>query len=69
MPRNIRRDKSALDNVLSLVEALLQLSEEQDYESKPSLCVVWNADKLRITGYKSEQTRGKSSKTTEVGSL
>ncbi|MGJ5627802.1 NACHT domain-containing protein [Nostoc sp. CALU 1950] len=67
MSRNIRADKSALENVLSLVEALLQLSVEQDCESKFPLCVVWNADKLRITGYKSEQTRGNRSKTTEVG--
>ncbi|WP_041565226.1 hypothetical protein [Nostoc punctiforme] len=67
MSRNIRGDESALENVLSLVEALLQLSVEQDCESKLPLCVVWNADKLRITGYKSEQTRGNRSKTTEVG--
>ncbi|MGF1938150.1 MAG: HEAT repeat domain-containing protein [Nostoc sp. ChiQUE02] len=67
MSRNIRGDESALENVISLVEALLQLSVEQDCESKLPLCVVWNADKLRITGYKSEQTRGNRSKTTEVG--
>ncbi|MEH1908136.1 HEAT repeat domain-containing protein, partial [Nostoc sp.] len=67
MSRNIRGDESALENVLSLVEALLQLSEEQDCESKLPLCAVWDADKLRITGYKSEQTRGNRSKTTEVG--
>ena len=67
MSRNIRGDESALENVLSLVEALLQLSVEQDCESKLPLCVVWNADKLRITGYKSEQTRVNRSKTTEVG--
>ncbi len=67
MSRNIRGDESVVENVLSLVEALLQLSEKPDCESKLPLCVVWNADKLRITGYKSEQTRGKSSKTPEVG--
>ncbi len=67
MSRNIRGDESALENVLSLVEALLQLSVEQDCESKFPLCVVWDADKLRITGYKSEQTRVNRSKTTEVG--
>ncbi|MEH1926644.1 HEAT repeat domain-containing protein [Nostoc sp.] len=67
MSRNIRRDESALENLLSLVEALLQQSQKQDCESKLPLCVVWNADKLRITGYKSQQTRGKSSKTPEVG--
>ncbi|MBD2411723.1 HEAT repeat domain-containing protein [Nostoc calcicola FACHB-3891] len=67
MPRNNRGDKSVLDNVLSLVEALLQLSVEQDCESKLPLCVVWNANKLRITGYKSQQTRGNRPKTTEVG--
>ncbi|WP_392531018.1 hypothetical protein [Nostoc sp. C117] len=67
MSRNNRGDESVLQNVLSLVEALLQLSEEQDCESKLPLCVVWNVDKLRITGYKSEQTRGKITKTTEVG--
>ncbi|MDZ8071075.1 MAG: HEAT repeat domain-containing protein [Nostoc sp. DedQUE08] len=67
MSRNIRENESALENVLSLLEALLQLSEEQDCESKLPLCVVWNADKLRITGYKSEQTTGNRSKTTEVG--
>ncbi|MBW4609738.1 MAG: HEAT repeat domain-containing protein [Hassallia sp. WJT32-NPBG1] len=67
MSRNIRGEESALENVLSLVEALLQLSEQQDCESKDPLCVVWNADKLRITGYKSKQTRGNRSTTTEVG--
>ncbi|MFN6461844.1 MAG: HEAT repeat domain-containing protein [Nostoc sp. DedVER02] len=67
MSRNIRGDESALENVLSLVEALLQLSVEQDCESKLPLCVVWNAEKLQITGYKSQQTRGSRSKTTEVG--
>ncbi|MEA5619879.1 HEAT repeat domain-containing protein [Cronbergia sp. UHCC 0137] len=67
MSRNIRGDESVLENVLSLVEALLQLSEEQECESKLPLCVVWNADKLRITGYKSAQTRGNRSKTPEVG--
>ncbi|WP_138502919.1 HEAT repeat domain-containing protein [Nostoc sp. PA-18-2419] len=67
MSRNIRGDESVLENVLSLVEALLQLSQEQDCESKLPLCVVWNADKLRITGYKSQQTRGNRSKTSEVG--
>ncbi|QMS91054.1 HEAT repeat domain-containing protein [Nostoc edaphicum CCNP1411] len=67
MSRNIRGDESVLENVLSLVEALLQLSEKQDCESKLPLCAVWNADKLRITGYKSQQTRGNRSKTTEVG--
>ncbi|MCC5656932.1 HEAT repeat domain-containing protein [Nostoc sp. XA010] len=67
MSRNIRGDESALENVLSLVEALLQLSVEQDCESKLPLCLVWDADKLRITGYKSQQTRGNRSKTTEVG--
>ncbi|QLE40162.1 NACHT domain-containing protein [Nostoc sp. C052] len=67
MSRNIRGDESVLENVLSLVEALLQLSVEQDCESKLPLCVIWNADKLRITGYKSQQTKGNRSKTTEVG--
>ncbi|MDZ8223019.1 HEAT repeat domain-containing protein [Nostoc sp. ChiVER01] len=67
MSRNIRADESVLENVLSLVEGLLQLSVEQDCESKLPLCVVWNAEKLRITGYKSQQTRGNRSKTTEVG--
>jgi len=67
MPRHIRWDELTLENVLSLVEALLQLSEQQDCESKLPLCVVWEADKLRITGYKSEQTRGNRTKTTEVG--
>ncbi|WP_375466681.1 NACHT domain-containing protein, partial [uncultured Nostoc sp.] len=67
MSRNIRGDESVLENVLSLVEALLQLSEEQDCESKLPLCVVWEADKLRITGYKSQQTKVNTSKTTKVG--
>ncbi|MDZ7962101.1 MAG: NACHT domain-containing protein [Aulosira sp. DedQUE10] len=67
MSRNIRTEKSALDNALNLVEALLQLSQKQDCESKLPLCVVWETDKLRITGYKSEQTKGNRSKTTEVG--
>ena len=67
MSRNIRADESVLENVLSLVEALLQLSVKRDCESKLPLCVVWDADKLRITGYKSEQTRGNRSKTSEVG--
>ncbi|MEH2013282.1 NACHT domain-containing protein [Nostoc sp.] len=67
MSRNLRKDESVLENVLSLVEALLQLSQKQECESKPPLCVIWNADKLRITGYKSEQTRGNRSTTPEVG--
>ena len=65
--KKYRGDESALENVLSLVEALLQLSEQQDCESKLPLCVVWDADKLRITGYKSEQTTRNRTKTTEVG--
>ncbi|MBD2455558.1 NACHT domain-containing protein [Nostoc sp. FACHB-87] len=67
MSRNLRKDESALDNVLSLVEALLQLSQEQECESKLPLCVVWNANKLQITGYKSQSTRGNRSKIIEVG--
>ncbi|GAX40535.1 hypothetical protein NIES4075_15010 [Tolypothrix sp. NIES-4075] len=67
MSRNIRGDESALENVLSLVEALVQLSQEQDCESKLPLCVVWEADKLRITGYETKNTRVNRSKTTEVG--
>ena len=67
MSRNIRRDESVLENVLSLVEALLQLSEKEDCESKPLLCVVWEAEKLGITGYEIKKTRGNRSKTTEVG--
>ncbi|HEY9804019.1 MAG TPA: NACHT domain-containing protein [Leptolyngbyaceae cyanobacterium] len=67
MSRNNRKDESALENVLSLVEALLQLSQEQDCESKLPLCVVWNVNKLRITGYKSQQIRGNRTKITEVG--
>ncbi|MEH2428470.1 MAG: HEAT repeat domain-containing protein, partial [Nostoc sp.] len=67
MSRNIRGDESALENVLSLVEALLQLSEKQDCESKLPLCVVWNANKLRITGYEIKKITGNRSKTTEVG--
>ncbi|MEH2384057.1 MAG: NACHT domain-containing protein [Nostoc sp.] len=67
MSRNIRKNESALENLLSLVEALLQQSQKQDCESKLPLCVVWEADKLRITGYKSQQTKGNRSKTTEVG--
>ncbi|MGI8500279.1 MAG: hypothetical protein ACR2LR_03965, partial [Hassallia sp.] len=67
MPRNIRWDKLTLGNVLSLVEALLQLSEQQECESKLPLCVVWEADKLRITGYETKKTTGNRTKTTEVG--
>ncbi|MEH1923877.1 hypothetical protein [Nostoc sp.] len=67
MSRNIRGDESVLENVLTLVEALLQLSEEQDCESKLPLCVVWEADKLQITGYEIKKTTGNRSKTTEVG--
>ncbi|MCC5665378.1 NACHT domain-containing protein [Nostoc sp. CHAB 5784] len=67
MPRHIRWDKLTLENVLSLVEALLQLSEKPDCESKLPLCVVWNADKLRITGYEIKKTTGNRTKTTEVG--
>ncbi|MBP5977524.1 hypothetical protein HW132_33635 [Brasilonema sp. CT11] len=67
MVRNIRRDELTLENVLSLVEALLQLSEQQDLESKPTLFVQWEADKLRITGYETKQTKGNRTKTTEVG--
>ncbi|WP_225896072.1 hypothetical protein [Dendronalium phyllosphericum] len=67
MSRNIRGDESVLENVLSLVEALLQLSQEQDCESKLPLCVVWNADKLQITGYEIQKTTGNRSKTSEVG--
>jgi predicted NACHT family NTPase len=71
MSRNIRRDESALNDVLKLVEALLKLSQEQanlTCDSKLELWVVWEtADKLRITGYKDEQTKGKKNKITEVG--
>ncbi|MEH1766624.1 HEAT repeat domain-containing protein [Nostoc sp.] len=67
MSRNIRGDESVLENVLALVEALLQLSEEQDCESKLPLCVVWEADKLQITGYEIKKTTGNRSKTTEGG--
>ncbi|MGH8002391.1 MAG: hypothetical protein ACREPR_23915 [Brasilonema sp.] len=66
MVRNIRRDELTLENVLSLVDALLQLSEQQS-ESKLPLCVVWEADKLRITGYEIQQTSRNRTKTTEVG--
>ncbi|MDZ8239698.1 MAG: NACHT domain-containing protein [Nostoc sp. ChiQUE01a] len=67
MSRNIRGDESVLENVLSLVEALLQLSVEQDCESKLPLCVVWEAHKLQITGYEIKKTTGNRSKTPQVG--
>ncbi|QXE26289.1 putative signal transduction protein with Nacht domain [Richelia sinica FACHB-800] len=69
MPRNIRWDKSLLDNVLNLVEALLQLSEQQSdiLQPKPRLYVQWDSDKLRVTGYETKQTRAQISRTIEVG--
>ncbi|MDB9376460.1 NACHT domain-containing protein, partial [Nodularia sphaerocarpa] len=69
MPRNIRWDESLLENVLILVEALMQLSELQpeNLQPKPPLYVQWEADKLRVTGYKTTSTRGKIARTVEVG--
>ncbi|WP_230966933.1 NACHT domain-containing protein [Nostoc commune] len=67
MSRNVRADESVLENVLSLVQALLQLSQKQECESKLPLCIVWNAEKLRITGYETKKTTGNRTKTTEVG--
>ncbi|WP_414576099.1 NACHT domain-containing protein [Anabaena sp. CCY 9402-a] len=69
MPRNIRWDESVLDNVLNLVGALLQLSEQQSdkLQLKPQLYVQWDSDKLKVTGYETKQTRAKISRTVEVG--
>ncbi|MBD2471202.1 HEAT repeat domain-containing protein [Nostoc sp. FACHB-145] len=69
MPRNIRWDESLLDNVLNLVGALLQLSEQQSdkLQPKPQLYVQWDSEKLRVTGYETKQTRAKISRTVEVG--
>ncbi|MFK0735204.1 MAG: NACHT domain-containing protein, partial [Gloeotrichia echinulata HAB0833] len=69
MARNIRWDESALDNVLILVEALLQLSEQQspNLQPKPQLYVYWDGDKLRVTGYETKQTPAKINRTAEVG--
>ncbi|MBE9197791.1 HEAT repeat domain-containing protein [Nodularia sp. LEGE 06071] len=69
MPRNIRWDESLLENVLILVEALMQLSEQQpeNLQPKPPLSVQWEADKLRVTGYETKSTRGKIARTVEVG--
>ena len=67
MSRNIRWDDCLLKNVLSLVEALLELSEQQEDNSKPTLWVEWREDKLRVTGYETKQKAGKRSRTDEVG--
>ena len=67
MSRNIRWDNCLLKNVLSLVEALLELSEQQEDNSKPTLWVEWREDKLRVTGYETKQTKAKRSRTDEVG--
>ncbi|MBD2385372.1 hypothetical protein [Cylindrospermum sp. FACHB-282] len=68
MPRNIRWDESVLENALILVEALMQLSEQQpeNLQPKPPLYVQWEADKLRVTGYETKST-GKIARTVEVG--
>ncbi|OUL36993.1 hypothetical protein BV372_05085 [Nostoc sp. T09] len=69
MPRNIRWDESVLDNALTLIEALLQLSEQQseNLQPKPQLYVDWEADKLRVTGYTTKLTSGRIARTVEVG--
>ena len=67
MSRNIRWDDFLLKNVLSLIEALLELSEKQVDNSKPPLWVEWSEDKLRVTGYETKQIKGKRNTTPEVG--
>jgi len=47
MPRNIRGDESALENVLSLVDALLQLSEQQ-YTNSARVKAIWHRGALRL---------------------
>ncbi|MGB3642125.1 MAG: hypothetical protein WBA39_31785, partial [Rivularia sp. (in: cyanobacteria)] len=67
MSRNISWNDCLLENVLSLIEALLELSEKQIDNSKPQLWVEWREDKLRVTGYKTKQIKGKKNTTPEVG--
>jgi HEAT repeat protein/energy-coupling factor transporter ATP-binding protein EcfA2 len=66
MSRNIRWDDFLLENVLSLVEALIELSEQPLDDSKPFLWVEWRENKLRVTGYKT-QPKGKRNTTSEFG--
>ncbi|TBR58962.1 hypothetical protein B4U84_24140 [Westiellopsis prolifica IICB1] len=69
MVRNIRWDESVLKNILSLVDALLLLAEQQpeNLQPKPQIYVYWEDDKLRVTGYETKQTSKKRAKTVEVG--
>ncbi len=67
MARNIRWDESVLENALSLVEALLQLSEHQLEDLKLPLIAKWENDKLRITGFDTKKTNAKASRTVELG--
>lgn len=67
MSRNIRWDDFLLENVLILVETLIELSEQQSDDFKPTLWVEWREDKLRVTGYQTKQRTGGRSKTSEVG--
>ncbi|OUL19998.1 hypothetical protein BV378_31110 [Nostoc sp. RF31YmG] len=68
MPRNILWDESVLGNALTLIEALLQLSEHQSENLQPKLqlYVDWEADKLRVTGYTTKLTSGRIARTVEV---
>ncbi|MBW4433724.1 MAG: hypothetical protein KME28_18900 [Pelatocladus maniniholoensis HA4357-MV3] len=67
MVRNIRWDESVLENVLSLVDALLLLAEQQPEDLKAALVVKWETNKLRFTGYQTKQASGKRSRTIEYG--
>ena len=67
MSRNIRWNNCLLQNVLILVEALLELSEQQVDNPKPPLWVEWKEDKLRVTGYKTNNQTKRRSRVTEDG--
>jgi predicted NACHT family NTPase len=67
MARHIRWDESVLENALSLLEALLQLSEHQPEDLKLPLIAKWENDKLRITGFETKKNNAKASRTVEVG--
>lgn len=70
MSRNIRSDKSVLENTLCLVEALLRHAdgEYKDEELEAVVYVEWvTENKLRVTGKKVEQISGQRSRTVEVG--
>lgn len=67
MARNIRWDESVLENAIALLDALLQLVEQQSEDVKAPLVVRWENNRLRVTGFETKQTNGKRSRIVEVG--